>query len=300
VRPSSPLPRPTTHLSVTASLALALLVGGGGVVLTAGCALPGARSKMPTIRPAAQAQDDSHLLFAPPMTLLEGDDVIVRVVGPQMNCSGTLVEDDLVLTAHHCIVQRGPHGEFKKEALPAKAIGVELGGDYLPWGSVGVKAIVAPPCGEAGGAGDLAVLVLTRKLAGMMTKNPLKAPPPKARLDHPPEIGEELSPAGFGRCALSDDGIRRKVRPGGHVRALTGETIELSASICPGDSGGPVLSRRTNEVVGVISLSAMDGDESTRNLSVMARIDSYRKVFGHARAIADGASLAELPPLECQ
>ena len=38
----------------------------------------------------------------------------------------------------------------------------------------------------------------------------------------------------------------------------------------------------------------------TKNLSVFARIDAYRKVFGHARAIADGASLAELPPLECQ
>ncbi len=298
MRQSSPLPRPTS-ISISPSPAAAL----GVVALTAlvaGCALPGARAKIPTIRPAAQSPEDVHMLFAPPMALLEGDDVIVRVVGPQMNCSGTLVEDDLVLTAHHCVVQRGEHGEYKKELLAPKVVGVELGGDYLPWGGVGVKAIIAPPCGEAGGAGDIAVLVLNRKLAGMMTTNPLKAPPPKARLDHPPEIGEELSPAGFGRCAMSDDGIRRKVRPGGHVRALTFETIELTASICPGDSGGPVLSRRTNEVVGVISLSAMDGDETTRNLSVMARIDAFREVFAHARAVADGASIAELPPLECK
>jgi hypothetical protein len=293
VRQSSPLPRLSTSLLSLATVALAL-------VSAVGCAMPGMKSRMPNIRPAAQSQDDPRLLFAPPMALLEGDDVIVRVVGPQMNCSGTLVEDDLVLTAHHCVVERGAHGEYKKDVLAPSALSVELGGDYLPWGNVGVKAVVAPPCGEAGGAGDLAVLVLTRKLAGMRTANPLKSPPPKARLDHPPEIGEDLSPAGFGRCALSDDGIRRKVRPGGHVRALTGETIELSASICPGDSGGPVISRRTNEIVGVISLSAMDGDETTKNLSVFARIDAYRKVFGHARAIADGASLAELPPLECQ
>ena len=292
--------RPTSPFYLADTFVLPLATLATLATLASGCAFSGGKSRMPNIRPAAQAPDDAKLLFAPPMALLEGDDVIVRVIGPQMTCSGTLVEDDLVLTAHHCVVRRGAHGEYTKESLPPKALGIELGGDYLPWGSVGVKAVVAPPCGEAGGAGDLAVLVLTRKLAGMRTPNPLKAPPPKARLDHPPEIGEDLAPAGFGRCAMSEDGIRRKVRPGGHVRAFTSETIELSASICPGDSGGPLLSRRTNEVVGVISLSAMDGDEATKNLSVFARIDSYRKVFGHARAIADGASPAELPPLECQ
>ena len=296
MRQSSPLPRLTNNLLSLVVAACALATAAGAT----GCAMPFARAKGPAVRPAAQTQEDPRVLFAPPISLLEGDDVIVRVVGPQMNCSGTLVEDDLVLTAHHCIVRRGPKGEYTKDILDPASVGVELGGDYLPWGSVGVSAIVAPPCGEAGGNGDVAVLVLKRKLAGMMTKNPLKAPPPKARLDHPPEIGEELAPAGFGRCALSDDGIRRKVRPGGHVRAITSETLMLTASICPGDSGGPIISRRTNEVVGVISLSAMDGDENTRNLSVFARIDTYRKVFGQARAIADGASAAELPPLECQ
>ena len=266
MRQSSPLPRLTNNLLSLVVAASVLATAAGAT----GCAMPFARAKGPAVRPAAQTQEDPRVLFAPPISLLEGDDVIVRVVGPQMNCSGTLVEDDLVLTAHHCIVRRGPKGEYTKDVLDPASVGVELGGDYLPWGSVGVSAIVAPPCGEAGGNGDVAVLVL------------------------------KLAPAGFGRCALSDDGIRRKVRPGGHVRAITSETLMLTASICPGDSGGPIISRRTNEVVGVISLSAMDGDENTRNLSVFARIDTYRKVFGQARAIADGASAAELPPLECQ
>jgi hypothetical protein len=31
----------------------------------------------------------------------------------------------------------------------------------------------------------------------------------------------------------------------------------------------------------------------------MARIDSYRLVFAHARLIADGVAANELPPLEC-
>ena len=119
------------------------------------------------------------------------------------------------------------------------------------------------------------------------------------RLDTPPKMGEDVNPVGFGRCALSPDGIRRKERPGGTIRALTSETIFLDASVCPGDSGGPVFAKGTREIVGVVSLSAMDHDEHTRGPSVMARIDAYRSVFAHARMIADGIAQNELPPLEC-
>jgi hypothetical protein len=62
-----------------------------------------------------------------------------------MTCSGTLVDEDLVLTAHHCVVRRGPRGEFTKELASARDLRIELGGDYLAWGHVAVAAIVAPP-----------------------------------------------------------------------------------------------------------------------------------------------------------
>ena len=168
---------------------------------------------------------------------------------------------------------------------------IELGGDYLPWGNVVAKAVIAPPCGEAGGRGDLAVIVLSRKLVGMDTFTP--------RLDAPPHRGELVSPMGFGRCSLSADGIRRRSRDGGTIGALGRGTFDLTASICPGDSGGPLVARATHEVVGVVSLSAMDSDETTRNTSVMARLDSFRLVFAHARAISEGADETDLPPLSC-
>ncbi len=60
-----------------------------------------------------------------------------------------------------------------------------------------------------------------------------------------------------------------------------------------------MLSRKKNAVVGVVSLSAMDSDESTRALSVMARIDAFRSMFVYARAISDGDDPADLPPLSC-
>jgi hypothetical protein len=60
------------------------------------------------------------------------------------------------------------------------------------------------------------------------------------------------------------------------------------------------MTRGSHQVVGVVSLSAMDGDERTKAPSIMARIDAYRNVLAQARQIADGASRAELPPLSCE
>jgi V8-like Glu-specific endopeptidase len=230
-------------------------------------------------------------MLAQPFALAVAEDAIVRIVGPTMTCTGTLIGDDLVLTAHHCLVERGARGEYSKKLLAPEQVKIELGGDYFAWGEVNARTIVAPPCGEAGGAGDVAILVLTRKLVGLTAMVP--------RLDRAPRIGEEISPVGFGRCALSADAIRRRDRSGGVIRALSGETIHVDASVCPGDSGGPVFVKGTREIVGVVSLSAMDHDDRTSGPSVMARIDAYRDVFQRASFIADGVAPNELPPLEC-
>ena len=245
----------------------------------------------PEVRPASRAaQDDIELLTAPPAAFASPDDAVVRVVGPQMTCSGTLIDEDLVLTAHHCVVERDARGGFAPKLVAAASVQVELGGDFLPWGNVGLRAILAPSCGEAGGKGDIAVLVLERKLVGMATLNVT---------DEVPRAGEGVYPQGFGRCALSAEGIRRREREGGTVTAVSPGVFEAQASICPGDSGGPVLDARTHEVVGVVSLSAMDHDETTRARSVFARVDQAPKLVAYARLVADGADPADMPDLSC-
>ena len=245
------------------------------------------------VRPASINQSDGTSLryFPPPLALAQAEDAIVRIVGPETTCSGTLIDEDLVLTAHHCLVKLGSHSSYTSELLDPKKVVVELGGDYLPWGNIAVSAIVAPPCGEGGGDGDVAIVVLARKLIGIT--------PYSVRLDAPPRVGETLDPAGFGRCGMTPDGIRRVVREGGTVDNVGPGSVWMQASICPGDSGGPVFSRGSHQVVGVVSLSAMDGDARTRNPSVMARVDSMRPLFAQARDIADGKSKNELPPLSC-
>lgn len=237
--------------------------------------------------------DDIRTLEQPASSIASSpDDAVVRIVTPETTCTGTVIAEDLVLTAHHCMVERGPKGEFTKNLLDPAVLHIEIGGGFFAWAEVGVKHIVAPPCGESGGSGDVAVLVLQRKLIGMDTMKP--------RLDAPPKVSENALPVGFGRCALNGDAITRKNRESGPVTNVLAETLAMEAAICPGDSGGPVLSKKTGQVIGVVSLSAMDHDEKTRGASVMARIDVYKKVFENAQAIADGMSPQELPPLECK
>jgi hypothetical protein len=119
------------------------------------------------------------------------------------------------------------------------------------------------------------------------------------RLDEAPRIGEVLHPVGFGRCPLFEEGVHRREREGGMISGLSGGTIFMKACICPGDSGGPLLSQGSYEVVGVVSMSAMDADPHTSGPSLFARIDAFRGMFANARQIADGVSASELPPLTC-
>jgi V8-like Glu-specific endopeptidase len=243
-----------------------------------------------TPRPAAGPDDDARLEPPElPFALARDDDFVVRVVVANTSCSGTLIDEDQVLTAHHCVAQRDKYGDFTDKNARPRDIRVELGGDDLPWGEVGVRAVVTPPCGHAAGEGDIAVLILERKLIGVATVKP--------RLDASPALGEHVKPVGFGRCALSTEAISRRHRSGGRIDRLLDSRFRLDASICPGDSGGPILAEGSGEVVGVISAAVMDGSEATRGRAEFTRLDRWRSVFASAKAIADGQSASELPPI---
>ena len=217
------------------------------------------------------------------------EDAVVRVVTGQIACSGTLIAPDLVLTAHHCVAMRTELGDFLPEDVPASEIRVELGGDFLAWGEVTVRDVVAPNCGHAAGPGDIAILILARSVSDVPVRRP--------RLDDAPNAGEKVRPVGFGHCALSSGGIRRQLRLGGTISEVGGLRFQSKAAICPGDSGGPVFDQ-AGAIVGVISVSAMDANAKTRERTEYTRLDKWREVFAYAQQLSRGGNRSELPPLE--
>lgn len=242
--------------------------------------------------PAALPHSDSRSDLAQSIVLAEEEDFVVRVVAGEVTCSGALIDDDKVLTAHHCMAKRSRSGEMLSKDVAPETVKVELGGDHFAWGEVGVRAIVTPTCGHAAGEGDIAILVLERSLVGVATRSP--------RLDKPPVAGLAIEPVGFGRCVHTSNVIRRTARKGGNVDHIAHTRFQTMASICPGDSGGPALDAKTGEIVGVISASVMDASESTLGRSEFTRLDSWRQLFSHAQMISEGMSPSELPPIECE
>lgn len=287
-----PLPRPSSPSAGDAappsSRRLTWVAVAHVAIVQVGCAAAPAR---PQATPAAHSQSAARPLdLLPPVEMLADrgpdNDGVVRVVGT-VSCTGTLIAEDLVLTAHHCVSQRDADGRALSRDIEAEDISVELGGDYLPWGEVGVRAVVSPDCGYRMGHGDIALLVLSRKLVGIPTAT--------ARLESPPSRGEGVVPVGFGRCSTSPDGIRRVVRAGGPVDSVQDSQFVGAAAICPGDSGAPTFNEQ-DEVVGVVSASVMDGDDRTLGATVYTRLDAWRTLFSAAKEIAAGTSASELPP----
>ncbi len=260
--------------------------------LLSGCLqLPRPHAKTPQaasgdVTPAEDA------LVGLPLALATEEDYVVRVVSGSVTCTGSLIEEDRVLTAHHCLSQRGRAGNMLELDVAPEAVRVELGGDPFAWGEVGVRAVIAPTCGYTGGEGDIAILVLERRLIGVATR--------KAQLDNPPQVGTPIQPIGFGRCFFGGSAGARTVRNGGPIQNVWKRDFRVEASICPGDSGGPAVVQGSGEILGVISEAVMDGDPRTRGEAEFTRLDAWSPLFTQAQAVVDGMSPAELPPVECR
>jgi V8-like Glu-specific endopeptidase len=271
-----------------------------------GCSTQPRLTAVPVARPDVGVRPMQLLA---PVERTSKRDAIVRLVGRgNVTCTGTLIADDRVLTAHHCVSVRDKRGRISNQDMAPEEIQVELGTEDFPWGEVRVRAIVAPQCGYTSGDGDIAILVLERHLIGMPTV--------PVRIESAPELKEELHVHGFGRCGPSDapfivkdskrgegetvdwiqpGAIHLRFRDSGPIESIGVGQFTAKATICPGDSGGPVYSSK-EDLIGVVAASVMIGDPTSLRTSVFTRVDKWGALFSAAEEISNGASPSELPP----
>ncbi len=288
--------------------ALGFAVLALGAVL--GCVeIPASAPPSLLMTPAGHANGDSRPVdIHPPVTLAyDYEQAIVRLVvdvSPTATqaCTGTLIAEDLVVTAHHCVTRHDTSepwpGRPLREDVSPKAVSVEFGTTAMPWAEVKVTAIVTPDCGydaedARADGGDVAVLVLSRKLVGVPTISPSA---------EPPRLNDQLGARGYGVCTGERwRGVQLEDRHGGTIDFEDRGRIWGVAEICPGDSGGPVFvivdpnNRKSDRLVGVVSTSVMDRAHAM-GFTSMTRIDAWPQLLSAAHEIARGATSSELPP----
>jgi hypothetical protein len=193
------------------------------------------------------------------------------------SCSGTLVDQQWVLTASSCFAA-DPRQAFKiTKGAPAETTVVTLAGDRPTAAQIAkqkVLELVPHPDRD---------LVMARISDATTTQDPLDGPFPDIS---PADVGgvqsaqgDQLRAVGFGRT--KDEWVPGRPHAGAFsVDAVNPSTLAISpsvsgeAALCKGDAGAPVL--RDDKVVGVVT-AAWDGgcfnSDETRTGALATRVD---------------------------
>jgi len=228
----------------------------------------------------------------------DDDDAVVALMHPSGVCTGTLVADNLLLTARHCLTLSDPavtRCSSDGQSLDPSMDWVE---DYAPEqlqvysGSEGPADGVTPAAlgarlfsteSESICRNDIALVLLDRRL----TDSPILP----IRLFTGVTVGEMVSVVGYGTNGLAGESGRFR-RDGLSVlevgksqyslepSVLVDRTFAVDTGPCVGDSGGPALSSE-HAVMGVFSLAATDCTvEGAWN--VFTQVAAFHELLGEA------------------
>ena len=249
------------------------------------------------------------------------DAPVLMLSSPEGKCTASLVAPNLALTARHCVASQISGGfacTAQGELVPT-GTGVGSIGSDDPSSSLrfftsqrATSALVKSEAPDALGIrtistgtpsacrDDLAFVVLDRALA-QLSPMPLRAAAPSV-------VGEMLSIWGYGYTENVHDSVALRVRADAVLIAVGPDTpsdetqpapvraIRTSPLTCAGDSGGPIVSVATGEIVAVVSVGSNAGTSgpicSNNELAqtVGPRVAAYPTLI--AEAFAAAAALA--------
>lgn len=191
-------------------------------------------------------------------------------------CTGSLVAENLVLTARHCVATMPASQGIRCAGTGATISGAKVGANLdparlaiatgstrsinqftgIPSGVVAHGAKIYTPPGSTLCNSDIAMIQLDAPIVGAMLV-PL-------RLDAPPVHNERMTSIGWGVVSNTVDFPPTRQRRanvlvqivgplGGSGDGIGPNEFQVGESICEGDSGGPAFAQSSNAVIGVVS-----------------------------------------------